>query len=262
MSLRPNKRAALLGLISFCLAVQPLITKSEQAPLRLAGTHWCPYSCDYLPFPGFVTQYITALMEKNDRNVTVTIMDWGEAVARTQAGEFDGLITATSHEAPGLILTTTATDIYHSCFYTLDSEAWRYEPPLSLNQIKLGVIHNYSYGNPLDNWLADQRNSEHFYTSKEAAPLSDLVAKLRNKEIDAFIQDRYVLSHFLYRSNHKSTGIREAGCLSESPFYLAFNPNAPNIQQVIDYLNQHIDSDKNRQLKHYFKLRYGLGKYF
>ena len=252
----------LLGCIALSLAIQPLILQAdEHSQLRLAGTHWCPYSCDYAPFPGFVTQYITALMEKNNQTVTVSIMNWDEAVARTQSGDFDGLITATQHEAPGLVLTTTPTDIYHSCFYTLSDTEWRYEAINSLNSIRLGVIRNYAYGNPLDEWLSSSNNKEHIYISQHELPLTDLVEKLKSKQIDAFIQDRYVLSHFLYRSKHKGTTIREAGCLRESPFYLALSPKSPYMQQTLDYLNQHIDSDKNRQLKHYFKLRYGLGKY-
>ena len=235
---------------------------NDNKTIRLAGTHWCPYSCDYQPFPGFVTQYITALLEKQGYHVSVDIMDWQTAIKKTHQGVYDGLITAAPEETKGLILTTTPTDIYHSCFYSLSDSNWHYKDINSLHNKRLGVITNYAYGSPLDEWLNQKAHQSQIYTASGEPPLKSLVTQLESGEIDAFIQDRYVLSHFLYRSKHQDPVIKEAGCLRESPFYLAFSPQSPHTTWIIDFLNNNIDSDKNRQLKHYFKLRYGLGRYF
>jgi ABC-type amino acid transport substrate-binding protein len=233
--------------------------------IRLVGTSWCPYTCDYKKHNGFISEYIESLLNKHGYQLELSILPWADAIKQSKAGKFDGLITAVKQEAPDFVFTEVPSDIQVSCFYVLPNQTWTYEGLDSLGEQKIGVIKDYAYGAPFDEWhknlAANQaQTASQSYVSTKTDPLEDLLEQLQAQKISTFIEDSYVLSHFLYRLNTKELPIKKAGCLGENPFYLAMNPESPHASSIIALLNKALTSPKNLQLKHYIKRRYGLGR--
>ena len=232
----------------------------ETNTLKLAASPWCPYTCDYKHLPGYATQYIKALLGKKKIKVSIDNMSWENALQRTQNGDYQGIVTVSPGETSNILFTSVPTDSYQSCFYTLNENQWQYHGLESLQNIKLGVMQSYIYGQPLDGWLTN--NSKQIYVSGGTDKLGQLIDQLKNHHINSFIHDRNVLSHYLHRKNAANIILKEAGCLAASGFYFGLKPETPNAREIIAYLDAALAAPENQKLKHFFKQRYGLGKYF
>lgn len=233
---------------------------AEPSPraIKLAGTYWCPYTCDYDKHPGFVSEFIRAVFQAEGMELNIEIMPWPTALKKTKQGDYDGLITAVHPEAPHFVFTHTATDIQRSCFYTKKSSSWTFSGVSSLQGQRIGIIAGYGYGSPLDEWIAAKPDRLQLYMSEQQDALIDLLDKLESGEISALIDDRYVVPHVLYRNKRRKTDLRVAGCLAENPFYLAMNPKSPYANKVIRVLDNALQQDRYQKLKHFIKGRYGI----
>ena len=248
----------IIVLLLSTMIFSPAMLAEQPKSIKLAGTHWCPYTCSYQKFSGFVTEYVQELLSREGIELKVDIMPWEVALKKVQQGEYDGLITATPEEAPGLLFTRFPVDIQTSCFYVLKDSDWQYDDTSSLKSQRLGVIKGYAYGDRLDKWLGQPEHSPNIYVSRSQKPLNDLLNQLKVGSISSFVEDRYVLSHFLYRFKEPILPIKQVGCLTANPFYVAFNPRSPHSDVVIKLLSDSLGSSDNRSLKHYIKRRYGL----
>lgn len=232
----------------------------DPVQIKLAGTHWCPYTCAYSKHPGFVSEFIRALLEGQGVSLTIDLMPWGTAVQKAKSGEYDGLITAVVPEAPQFIFTHLATDVQQSCFYTKQSSTWSFDGLASLKGQRLGVIAGYGYGTPVDEWIASQQSKDTLYVSTQKAALIDLLERLESGDITTLIEDRYVISHVLYRNKREKHSLRIAGCLADNPFYLAMNPKSPHARQIVEMLDKALQKERNQKLKRFIKSRYGLNE--
>lgn len=226
--------------------------------IKLAGTDWCPYTCDYSKHPGFVSEFIKTLLEHQGIELHIDLMPWPTALEKANRGEYDGLITAVQAEAPDFVFTRIATDIQRSCFYTSRSNNWTYQGLASLKGQRIGVISGYGYGSPVDAWIASTPDQHELYISDKKSALIDLLNRLESGEITALIEDRYVISHVLYRQKRDSNFLKPAGCLADNPFYLAMNPKSPYAKQIIEMLDKELGKEQNKKLKDFIKSRYGL----
>lgn len=226
----------------------------KAVPIKLAAADWCPYTCQYTQLPGYVVEYIKILLNQEGYALSVTILPWETAIKLTREGLFDGLITAVPEEAADFTFTDVATDSYRSCFYARPLERWRYKSKKDLTAIRLGIIKDYAYGDPVDSWVKSNSN---VYVSRDKSALSDLIVQLKNEKIDALIEDANVLSHFLY-INKVNDKVLEVGCLEDAFFYLGFSPQYNNAPTLVKRLNKALSNKNNKNLLLSIKARYGI----
>lgn len=119
--------------------------------INLATTPWCPYTCgssgeDY----GVVGHYIQEIFKQIDVELQIKSYPWSRAIELANAGEVDGLLTATHSEAPNLIFSANPIANYHICFFTLPANPWRYAPELQLGGNSLAVAQTVM----ANHWIA------------------------------------------------------------------------------------------------------------
>nr|WP_224745820.1 transporter substrate-binding domain-containing protein [Neiella litorisoli] len=203
----------------------------------MAAAHWCPYICGDDEYPGIAVEYIRTLLGTEQIQLTVTILPWTRAIRMTEKGRFDGLLTAVPEEAPTFIFTGQQSGDYQMCFYRRKGDSARYIQIEDLSDLRLGVIQDYGYGEPLDSYIADHKNSASVVSVAHENSLSSLAEMLRLKRIDLLIEDPNVVAFNLTSAAQDS--MAQAGCLSANPFYTAFSPAvvaSAQRQQVLDRL--------------------------
>lgn len=209
-------------------------SQAENLPshIKLATTNWCPYACENSKeYPGIIHDYISKLLNQKGIEVSIQFYPWSRAIKMANRGKVDGLLTAVQAEAPGLIFTNVPTDTYQMCFFTRADSEWVFKDATSLNQIRLGVIDSYGYGNPVDDFL---KSSPKNVDSVSSGGISTLHNMLQSKRFDAFIDDPKVIRWTL-KEDFKY--IRLAGCLKKNPFYLAINPKKTWANDFVSWLD-------------------------
>lgn len=247
-----------LGILTASLSL--VNTASAEAVLRLAGTSWCPYTCNYKSLPGYVTEYYRSLLAPMGIRLEVELMDWEHAVALTESGQFDGLITAAVGEVEGLVMSSQPTDTRSSCFYRRHEASWRYQGLESLADQRLGIIAGYSYGEPLDSWLGQAPDASELYMAQGKQPLSMLVQALLSGEVTVLIEDSNVLEHWLHRRGVE--GIERGHCQAEAPFFIALSPDYPEVDALLKQIDDALQLKESRLLRQGIKKRYGLIELF
>lgn len=207
--------------------------------IKLATTNWCPYACDRsTELPGIVYEYIHHIAKQRGIEVNITFYPWARAIKSVAKGKENGLLTAIPAEAPNLLFTTTATMNYQVCFYTHRDSNWRYLGIESLDQIRLGVIADYGYGEPVDSYVANAAGQEDVASISGNDGLGRLMSLLEKKRIDALIDDQHVVIWEIKHINrYRRKVFKEAGCLVDTPFYLALDPKLTWSLALVEWLN-------------------------
>ena len=244
----------LLSISLFAFSQEP--TAKLPKIIHLATTDWCPYACDQEPNhqAGIVHEYLTELFSKQGIQLKIEFFPWSRAIHQVNGGRLDGLLTAVPIEAPNLLFTRTPTMGYQVCFYSKKSTEWSYSGAASLKDIKLGVIQDYGYGEPVDEYI--KRTSSQGLAIIKSGGMERLQRMLMAGRFDVFIGDRNVVS---WRLKENMSVVRNAGCLTEIPFYMAFNPRKMWAAKLIKKLNDWLKLADNQAKLNSIKLQYRFG---
>jgi polar amino acid transport system substrate-binding protein len=204
--------------------------------LKLATTPWCPYTCgkDDGDF-GFIGIYMREIFSQLDTNIHIKSYPWSRAIKLANSGDVDGLLTAAHSEAPDLLFTDTPITHYQVCFFTLHENAWHYNNQMLFGDNILGVIQDYGYGEPLDSFIRTN-NKHHLVSISGSDSINRLLAMLIKKRVDVIAQDLKVLSWLAKEESINIDEVKQSGCLSPQPFYLALSSNNQN-RKIINQLN-------------------------
>ncbi|GAC16813.1 substrate-binding periplasmic protein [Aliiglaciecola lipolytica] len=239
--LKLKKATFCLFLMLFCSSLSYAQQKSQ---LTLATTHWCPYTCGDGEFRhGTIGVYIQSLLKELSVELNIEYYPWSRAILLAKHGQVDGLLTATYQEAPSLTFTDIPVSYYQMCFFTKRNTNWRYTNPIVLGNLKLAVIQDYGYGEPVDTFL---RQTPGVIAISGSAGTQRLIDFLRKSRVDIIIEDDAVYNWAARHHDLDVSEIRNAGCLPSTPFYLALYPSEENLK-LIKQLNQVLRLPKNQQ---------------
>lgn len=209
--------------------------------ITLGTTDWCPYACDKAPQGnGFIVEFMQDVLKKRGITLKVISYPWARAIEFAKAGKIDGILTAAASEMEGLLPTTTPTGTYDVCFFTQKKNPWKYSDISSLKAIRLGVVADYSYGEPVDSFIKDKANAEKITIKHSASGLVDLLGMVAAGRFDATLDDRNVVANVAAANHIDMTEMKNAGCLGVTPFFSAFNPKLPWGKDVIKFLNNEL----------------------
>ncbi|TPH17303.1 substrate-binding periplasmic protein [Litorilituus lipolyticus] len=216
--------------------------------LTLATTKWCPYTCAEKGYEAnIIGKYVTELLEKHNIMVNVQSYPWARAVHFAEINEVDGLLTATPAEAPNLSFTTTPIANFHVCFYTHKTSDWQYQSPLQLDNLTLGVIKGYGYQDEIDKYISLHSKSERIVSLSGNQGLIRLISILKKQRVDIIVEDKLVMNWQAKTNNIDLTDIKNAGCTTPQPFYLALNVKAPQSKALIELLDIELARQENQQ---------------
>lgn len=229
----------------FSLAFSTSLWAKIPSTITLATTNWPPYTSGSSPDkPGIVYEYMTEILAKNGITLRIERYPWSRAIKMaSDDNDIHGLLTAVYEEAPKLLFTHTPIMNYKVNFYTTKGNTWQYQDQHSLNSMPspLCIILGYGYGSPIDEFIHDEANKTRLHTLTGGNAQQRLVKMLEYKRVAVIIEDELVVQSY----TKKTTNIRFAGTLSDSPFYVAFNPNLSWSNDIVALLNQELADPGN-----------------
>ncbi len=228
--------------VSFSQSESHAAASTTNKTLTLAATEWCPFICDDINNKGFVTDYLTVLLGQHEIDLKVDVLPWSRAIMLATNGSYDGLLTATEKEAPMLLFPTVPTGTYQMCFFSATLESFTYDGRDSLAGKRIGVIKDYSYGEPLDSILVAPRPDEHFIALASTSPLYQLVAMSKMNRIDLLVEDKMVMSRFT--TSEKASHIKLLDCFDALPFHTAISPKSKHAKQWVEILDKALSSEQ------------------
>ncbi len=258
---QPSRRGALTVAALAPLMASAPATAQAKVRLRLAAAQWPPYSIgNRLAEPGLAHEFLSGILAGLGYQLEVDYLPWSRALLEAREGRrIDGLLTAVPSEANGLVVTSSPSFSYEVVFYVQAANPWRYRGAASLREVRLGVVADYGYGEPLDAHLAEPANAGRLQRLTGEDTTRRLLRLLEIGRIDAFAEDRSVVQWTAARQGASMTGIREAGALRRQPVYLALHPDLPNAKRLIAQLNQVLAQPASRAAFQALQKRYASG---
>ncbi len=203
---------ALLGVAA--LPAQPM--------LRVRADHWMPYNGTAADErPGYVVEILRAIFEPQEVQVNYALLPWDESLAEARAGRIEAVIGANATEAADLVVPKESIGVPRVGIWVRKGSVWSYANAASLQTIRLGCIHGYSYSDPLDAYLRTAKPGAVTAFAGEN-PLQDGIAKLSSGEIDAFIETVPVFIWAVKASGRTVSDFRIEYSEIAEPVYIAF----------------------------------------
>ena len=200
--------------------------------ITIIADEWCPYNCQpESARPGMGIEIAEKIFGSAGIEVEYKLYPWTEALQRVREGKDSAVIGAFRTDAPDFIFPAIPFSFSRQCFYTRQDSEWQFKNVSSLTGVVLGVIDGYSYGNLVDAYIRNHRDSGRVYISRSTtggtAGLADLISRMKEGRIDVLIEDRNVLSYDLIEDRPELM-LRDAGCFPSSSVYIAFSPATPD----------------------------------
>lgn len=222
------------------------LTSQSQAQetVKVVADPWCPFTCDPAgDKPGILAEVAKEIFEKAGYKFVYESTSWARAVDQTRAGEFNAVMGALVSDAPDFIFPKANVAQQESCFYTLKDSKWKFAGAASFKDFSVGVVKDYSYGDPLDAWVAkngETKNVTKIHGVDTAKKLRDILVAGR---VVAMAEDKSVVS-YLTNSDPDAASkeawkqVKSAGCQKSLPLHVAFSPKAANSKALVEIFDK------------------------
>lgn len=230
-------------------------SKKTEGTVRLVADEWCPYNC--APgdeAPGILIEIAKRALEKEGVRVQYEILPWARAIDESRQGKHDGIVGASVADAPDFQFPDTHQFKMKNAVFTLNESKWEYKDIASLNDVSLGVIRDYTYGDDLDAYVSENQSDQkkvQFASGEDA--LETNIKKLLAGRIGALIEDENVFRMFLRDKPDYQDKFRIAGYLPESPtskIHVAFSPANENAKRYAELIAQETkDLEKSGEMQ-------------
>ena len=226
-----------ISFLIFCAG--SVASPAAATEILLVADPWCPYNCEQTDtHPGFMVEIARHIFEKCGHTVKYINVPWARAIYGTREGQYDGIIGTGRDETPDFVFPDIEQGLARHTFYVKKGNPWRYDGLDSLEDITLGVIKNYSYGNLFNQYIQpNQHNPKRVQVVSGENGLALNIRKLMENKIDALIEDRAVFQHHLRQTN-TTDPFEEAGVADREKVYIAFSPNMKKAETYADLLTR------------------------
>jgi len=239
----------------FYLLFSPII-KAET--IKVSGIDWCPQICISEDKPGYVVELVNEIFKGTNYSLEIEHFPWSRAIHNVLQGQHDALLSPAKAEAPNLIYPTLAVGKQQMCFFTAKDSTWTYSGPNSLGNLQIGIALDSSI-EELNDYVKNNLEQFQFQPYHERYILQN-ARKLDKKRIDTFLMTKNTTLYSLSKAGLLDQ-YREAGCVSNTPIYMAFTPSPSkknNIEKIISVFEQRMETlNKTPFYKNLMK-KYGL----
>lgn len=206
------------------------VVLSAAAPARaetitLVADEWCPYNCTPGDEnPGFLIEIAKAIFESGGLQVDYKVVPWARAIRDARAGRYSAIVGAIRSEAPDFVYPEGTGFHAGTQAFVKAGGDWKYAGPTSLENVTLGVILDYSYGDATDAYITNHRSDEkrvQLSTGEDA--LEKNVAKLLQGRVSVLLEDPAVMRYFLSKTG-QTGAVKQAGVLEDTEVFIAFAP--------------------------------------
>lgn len=249
---------ALFLLLSWLPAAQAAET------ITIVADSWCPYNCDPASDrPGYMIEIAKKAFKRHGIKVEYSTMPWTRAIDETRMFKHTAIVGASKKDAPDFIFPKLSQGWMENTFYVKKDNKWYYSGESALAKISLGAVADYSYGNPLDDYIAKNKNDLKLVQLVSGDNALDTnIKKLLAGRIDALVEDEHVMTYYLaQRSEAIRKQMKTAGSLpinEQNNLYVAFSPHEPDAEKYAGILAKETEKmRKNGELKKILD-RYGV----
>lgn len=208
----------------------------------IAGDNWCPINCTQdSEDKGFMIDLAIEALALSDHQVTYVEVPWTRAVELASKGEVDAIVGAFKNDAPDFIYPQTPLlNISPNNLFTTQDNEWVYQNINSLNDVNIGVITGYDYGDKLNSYLFSKASAKVQQIYGNNAP-SRNIQRLLKKRIDVLVETGPVFWYHAKKLNvlHQ---VKQVGSVSKSePCYIAFSPFLPSSKDISIALDKGVE---------------------
>lgn len=237
-----GRRARRVVLLVVAFAVLWSVAPARAETITLVADEWCPYNC--APGdekPGFLVEVVKAIFEPQGFTVDYRTVPYARAIRDTRAGRYTAILGAIRSEAPDFVFPAGTGFQAGTRAFVKAGSAWRYDGPKSLENVTLGVILDYSYGERTDAYIkANRSNEKRVQLSTGEDALEKNVAKLLQGRVSVLLEDPAVMRYFLARTN-QTDAVANAGVLEDTEVFIAFGPGDPHAAEHAKTLSEGLE---------------------
>lgn len=179
-------------------------------PVVMASDEWCPYICKPgQQDKGYVVEVVQAAFAAMAQQSEFEIQPFSRALKSAQQNKIDIVLAVNNEHLQRYQLQASNQPIgqYSNDFYVAINDQWQYERPRDLYGKQLAIIHGYSYGEVLDNFLPLLAG---VYRASGSSPLKMNLKRLTKGRVNVVLGNRLVIDYVAQR-DHLDADIQYAG---------------------------------------------------
>lgn len=212
-----------LGLLSVVTFLSPVISFADE--ISIVADEWCPYNCEPgSENPGYIIEIAQKVFSAAGHQVVYANVNWARAIREARSGKYSAIVGAIVSDAPDFIYPTLDQGVTKSCFFKEPHLPWMFKGIDSMNEVKIGVINDYSYGDVIDGYIETGKASNGVQVVGGDNPLKLNVNKILKGRIDVLLEDPAVLGFYL-KAEGKQDKLVNAGCTEGDPLFASFSPS-------------------------------------
>jgi len=217
-----------------------LVFPEDRPEIVIAADQWCPINC--LPDsdrPGFMIEIAGEIFNEAGYRVVYRLMPWSRAIVSGREGTINAIVGAYRGDAPGFVFPRNEQGrIGSAALFTRAGSDWVYQDLSSLEQVRLGTILDYDYGESLNGYIEAHSQSYRVQVMTGNDPLAKNIEKLLRGRIDVVVEAKPVF-RYLSREMGVEGEVRHAGEAAPSEdAYIAFSPGLESSPEYARILSE------------------------
>jgi len=239
-----------------------LLSVLKAETITFVADEYCPYNCTpESENPGYLVEVLQSIFQEHDYEIKYVLANsFDESIEQTRNGKYNAILSVLKIDVPDFIFPEHAQGVVDNVFYTRKDSTWRYTGLDSLKEVKLGHISGYNYSKEIDHYIATTYKESNMVQSVSgpSAFLHNL-KKLRYKQIDTLIEDRYVIEHH-YKQVNEENPFKVAGRLFIKDLFIGFSPKRKESQKYAKILSDGMKTIQENGVLDAILKKYGLDK--
>lgn len=230
------KRLYKFFLLSFLVFIVNHATAKDiptKTNLTIAAIDWCPQICIFEQRQGYVIEIVKEVFKGSNYNLKFQYYPWSRAIKNVTLGDADILLAPAKSEAPHLVYPDSPIGHQRMCFFVDKDSDWQYSNLNSLKGINIGIAIDSSI-EELNDYR--QKHPEQFqFQPYHERFIKQNALKIKKGRIDSFIFTLNTTNKIL-KDEGLSGEIKNAGCVSKTPIYMALTPierKTKHIKQIL-----------------------------
>lgn len=229
--------------------------------ITIRADYWYPYNgTPGAELPGYGIEIAEYIFSKAGHKIDYQNLNWSRTCKEVLKGTYDIAIGAGYGDLEGGIFPDEEIGIMLNTFFTLKDKNWQYAGVKSLENIKVGIIQDYSYDDDLDKYFSEVKDHNKVQTVAGDNALRNNIKKLLASRIDALIEDKSVF-YAKAKEMNVLDKIKSAGSVKlkkSSYLFLGLSPKNPKSKEYAKLIDEGIrEMRKNGKLKEILS-KYGL----
>ncbi len=243
--------AAVLGTLA-------LATAATAEAVSIRADQWCPYNCEPgSDRPGYMIEILQEALGPHGHTIDYQTMNWARSLASAEEGSIDGVVGASTDEAPGFHLGPVLGQ-WDLAVAVRKGESFDVGAADPFAGRSIGVIRGYDYGGAVADYVAANAADDRIVqVAGGEAPLETNLRKLEAGRVDLVPDDAAVLRYTI--ADLGLEGAFDLVSMEEpSPLYAAFSPRGARSADYAAMLAAAVDELRASGRLDEILARYGL----